>query len=143
MAGREVVVDVGGAVKWVFPDPALEPEADRAVALLLAIRGGEVEIIQPPHWLLEVIAVVSRLNPAISERALRLLDALELPVCDDLAVIERAVRIAVELQHHLFDTLYHSVALEQDAILVTADGRCARKAASRGRLVLLGDLAAG
>jgi predicted nucleic acid-binding protein len=37
------------------------------------------------------------------------------------AAYRRAVEIAVALNHHLFDTLYHAVALEEGATLVTAD----------------------
>ncbi len=37
----------------------------------------------------------------------------------------------------MFDTLYHAVALERDATLVTADLRYARKAERLGHLVAL------
>jgi predicted nucleic acid-binding protein len=38
------------------------------------------------------------------------------------------VILAIDLGHHLFDTLYHAVALESEACLVTADDRYHRKA---------------
>lgn len=136
-----LVIDASVAVKWVFPDPAVEPHADRAVTLLERIRDGDVEVVQPSHWLLEVVAVVVRLRPAVAAPAIALLDALELRVWDDVAVLRRAAELADQLPHHLFDTLYHAVALEQDAILVTADVRYARKAAGLGHLSLLQDLA--
>jgi hypothetical protein len=47
-----LVIDASVAVKWVFPDPAAEPDADRALALLRALRDGTLEAMQPPHWLL-------------------------------------------------------------------------------------------
>jgi hypothetical protein len=47
----------------------------------------------------------------------------EFPTTDDPSVIRRATRLAIETNHHLFDTLYHAVALEhEDAMLVTSDG---------------------
>jgi phage-related protein len=43
-------------------------------------------------------------------------------------VLTRAGQLAVDLGHHLFDTLYHAVALEPEACLVTADDRYHHKA---------------
>lgn len=135
-----LVVDASVAVKWVFPDPNVEPEADRAVAILRGIQTGHIEVVQPAHWLLETTAVVARLRPAVIEQAIGLLDALELPVYDDVDVLRRAARLAVDLNHHLFDTLYHAVALERDAVLVTADERYAVMAESEGHLRRLAQL---
>ena len=133
------VIDASVAVKWVFPDPLVEPHADRALEVLDAVRRGRIDVIQPVHWLLETTAVVVRLNPDILERASGLLDALELRVCDEHSVLLRAARLAVDLDQHLFDTLYHAVALEREATLITADERYARKASPLGRLAFLGD----
>jgi len=133
------VIDASVAVKWVFPDPLVEPHADQALEVLDAVRQGRIDVIQPVHWLLETTAVVVRLNPDILERAFGLLDALELQVCDEHSVLLRAARLAKDLDHHLFDTLYHAVALEREATLITADERYARKASPRGRLACLGD----
>jgi hypothetical protein len=47
------------------------------------------------------------------------------------------VELAVGLDHHLFDTLYHAVALERRTTLVTADTRYAAKAAGHGGLIQL------
>lgn len=49
----------------------------------------------------------------------------------------RAARLAADLDHHLFDTLYHAVELERDATLLTADRKYVRKAGQVGHLVLL------
>jgi hypothetical protein len=54
-------------------------------------------------------------------------------------VLLRAGRLAVDLDHHLFDTLYHAGALEREATLITADERYVCKTGPRGRLALLGD----
>jgi predicted nucleic acid-binding protein len=135
------VIDASVAVKWVFPDPMVEPHADRALGILDAVRQGRIDVIQPAHWLPETIAVVVRLNPDIVQRATGLFDALELKVCDEHSVLLRAARLAVDLDHHLFGTLYNAVALEREATLITADERYVRKAGPRGRLALLGDFA--
>jgi predicted nucleic acid-binding protein len=132
-----LVVDASVVVKWVLPDSEREPGTAPALRLLAAITTGEVEPIQPPHWLAEVAAVITRLRPAIIEPSLDLLDALELPVALDLAIYRRASRIASALEHHLFDTLYHAVALERGALLVTADAHYQRKARSLGGITSL------
>jgi hypothetical protein len=44
-----------------------------------------------------------------------------------VTVVLDASVILIETDHHLFDTLYHAVALEHgDAVLVTADDRYRR-----------------
>jgi predicted nucleic acid-binding protein len=55
------------------------------------------------------------------------------------AIYRRAAEIAVALDHHLFDTLYHAVALEEGATLVTADEACLAKAKGLGGIVSLAD----
>jgi predicted nucleic acid-binding protein len=129
-----IVVDASVAVKWVLPDSEGEDDMPRALRLLGEIQAGRVEPIQPPHWLAEVAAVVTRLRPEVAEATLDLLDALELPVVADVAIYRRASRLAAALGHHLFDTLYHAVALERDAVLISADGRYVRKARPLGAI---------
>lgn len=132
-----LVVDASVAVKWVLPDSAGESDTDRAAALLNAVRDNRLELVQPPHWLAEVAAVISRLRPEVANEAVDLLDALELAVEADAEIYKRASRIARQFDHHLFDTLYHALALERDAVLVTADDRYLRKAAALGGIVSL------
>lgn len=132
-----VTVDASVAVKWLLRDPEREPGVERALALLGGIGSGAVEVVQPPHWLAEVAAVLVRLAPERAAEALGFLDALELPVAGDLAVYRRAAALAHRLDHHLFDTLYHAVALEHRTILITADDRYGDKAEPEGRLIRL------
>lgn len=52
--------------------------------------------------------------------------------------MQLACTLATDLDHHLFDTLYHAVALDvAGAILVTADNRYLRKAKQVGRICAL------
>jgi predicted nucleic acid-binding protein len=51
-----------------------------------------------------------------------------------------ALDLATRYQHHLFDTLYHAVALHTPgAVLVTADERYYNKARLEGQITLLAD----
>jgi predicted nucleic acid-binding protein len=49
--------------------------------------------------------------------------------------------MAIMLDHHLFDTLYHAVALEQGATLITADEAYFAKAKDLGSITRLADFA--
>jgi predicted nucleic acid-binding protein len=132
-----VVVDASVAVKWALPEATSETHAQEALAVLAAIRSGRATFLQPPHWLLEVTGVLVRLRPHVVDETIALLDLIRVSIAHEAYVLRRAARLARELDHHLFDTLYHAVALEHDGVLVTDDGRYARKAAHLGNIVEL------
>lgn len=134
-----VVLDASVILKWIFSDSQSEPNIDEAVALLEAVREGRISPLQPPHWLAEVSAVVTRLRPEIADFAIQLLDGMSLPVDDDVEVYRRASRLSRQLNHHVFDTLYHAVAFEHQATLISADDTYIRKASHLGRLVSLSE----
>ena len=77
----------------------------------------------------------------LPDQALSLLGDLfdiQMQGTDSPAVMARAVELAARHQHHLFDTLYHAVALETEgALLVTADAGYLRKAARDGQIISL------
>jgi predicted nucleic acid-binding protein len=78
---------------------------------------------------------MSRLSPKTAEKDVALLQALNLPTVNNPAILQGACRLAIQLEHHVFDTLYHSVALEtKDTVLITADHRYLRKAHNLGGL---------
>lgn len=134
-----IVVDASVVVKWCLPDPEVEPDLEVALDVLQGVRHGELEMVQPPHWLLEVAAVLARLAPGKVDEILDLLDAMEVPVLDSLAVYKQGAALARRLDHHLFDTLYHAVALDREATLVSADDVYCGKAMPVGGLVRLAD----
>jgi predicted nucleic acid-binding protein len=136
-----VVVDASVAIKWLIPDRADEADTDKALALLSAIQDGSVQLIQPPHWLAKVAAVLARLSPNTVDDDVSDLHALELPVLDTPGMYLTAWELSRSLGQHLFDTLYHAVALEvDDTSLITADECYYRKASARGAISLLGSL---
>jgi predicted nucleic acid-binding protein len=135
-----VVLDASVVLKWLLEDPAREPDTEKALALVESAVRGRLEVMQPVHWLAEVTAVVARLAPQTAVRDVEMLAALEFPTTDDPNVIRRATTLAIETNHHLFDTLYHAVALEhEDALLVTAEDRYYRKAERYGAIAALCD----
>jgi predicted nucleic acid-binding protein len=135
-----IVLDASVILKWLIEDRLREPDTDKASALMESVVEGELEILQPVHWLVEVAAVAARLTPSTAVRDVELLATLEFPTTDDPNVIARATNLAIETKHHLFDTLYHAVAFEhEDAMLVTADDRYYAKAKRYGRIAALQD----
>jgi predicted nucleic acid-binding protein len=127
-------------LKWLLEDPAREPDTEKAFSLVESVVNGRLEVLQPVHWLAEVAAVAARLTPQTAVRDVEMLAALEFPTTDDPNVIRRATSLAIGTNHHLFDTLYHAVALEhEDALLVTADDRYFGKAERYGTIAALRD----
>lgn len=138
------VVDASVAVKWFVDGQwALEEDdVDRALGLLLACRSGKVELLQPPHFFAEVAAVLARSKPRQARRDLHDLMELDIRYSGTVMSYECAVEMAIKLDHHVFDTLYHALALETDgAVLVTADRRYHRKARHWGSIVWLPEFA--
>lgn len=134
-----VVIDASVTIKWFIPDKGVEEDADKAIQIFKAIQKSSLFPVQPVHWQAEVIAVLSRLQVKECRQCIQLLDILEFPVCNGLETFQMASTIAIKLNHHLFDTLYHAVALEQQASLITADKNYYRKAKELGSIILLSD----
>lgn len=133
-----IVVDASVTIKALLPENVREADSDRALDLWRRVREGRVWVCQPAHWLAEIAAVLARLSPDTVQDDVRDLHEMELPVLDTPAVYETACHLAVDLSHHLFDTLYHAVALNlDDGVLVTADESYRRKAVDWGRVVRL------
>lgn len=133
-----LVLDASVIVKWLLNDPRREAASRQAALIMRAVTAGELTAVQPAHWLVEVAAVLARLTPRTVQDDVAMLQALDLPVADDAQIMRHACRLAIELNQHVFDTLYHAVALEfPGASLVTADERYLKKARHLGRLVRL------
>jgi predicted nucleic acid-binding protein len=130
------VLDASVIVKWLLRDAEGKGQSSEALALMDAVAAGEIEVVQPPHWLAEVAAVMARLSPATLATDVPDLYALDFDVADSLALYQRAADLAVKLNQHLFDTLYHALALElPECTLITADLRYLRKAHPQGGVV--------
>jgi predicted nucleic acid-binding protein len=134
-----VVLDASVIVKWLLPDSQNEPNVDQAIALLEAVREERISPLQPPHWLAEVSAVITRLRPESADFAIQILDSMDLPVSGDVEVYRRASRLSRQLNHHVFDTLYHAVAFEHQATVISADDTYIRKASHLGRLISMAE----
>lgn len=138
----KLVIDASVSLKWVLGADGGEQDVAKAEAVLSSIVQQQHTAIQPPHWFAEVLAVIALKRPHKIEDAFKVLQAIphDLPV--DAQTYAAAARLSVQLKHHLFDTLYHAVALENDATLVTADDAYFAKAYRLGNIKLLTSFAA-
>ncbi|HBP87480.1 MAG TPA: type II toxin-antitoxin system VapC family toxin [Nitrospirales bacterium] len=132
------MIDASVAGKWALPGQDGETHQEQVLGLLTDIQQGKCQVPQPPHWLAEVGAVFTQLAPQQSISMLQTFLAMELPITTEWNVYEQACRLAGELNHHLFDTLYHAVALHvPDTLFITADTQYFRKAAKLGHIIEL------
>ncbi len=134
-----LVVDASVVVKWLFANPEREEHTELATTLMSSVVRQKVPAVQPVHWLAEVGAVLARSAPDKAEQDIVLLSALGLAVQDGPEILQRACRLAIDLNHHLFDTLYHAVALETESVLVTADEHYLSKTRDIGRIMRLAE----
>ena len=133
-----VVVDASVALKWFLSDSLVEDHTETALAIFKAAVLGRIQLLQPVHFITEVAAVLARVKPAEAQSDLLDLIAIERRTEDSPAVYARAVAMANQLNHHLFDTLYHALALEPpSAVFVTADRRYFEKAQHLGQITWL------
>ena len=133
------VVDASVAIKWFFQTD--EDHLESAIALLRANRDGEVVFFQPPHFIADDPAGEEREKPNEAQEDLSDLLNFDLQWVENTRVYMTACDLAIRLNHHLFDTLYHAVALHApDATLITADRRYFDKARPIGQILWLGDL---
>lgn len=138
------VVDASVAVKWfAHGDWATrEDHIDAATALLQACQAGDVDFFQSPHFLAEVAAVLTRLTPDIASECVADLAAMHITWATPTEALEPAVALAAQLNHHLFDTWYHALALAHPrTTFITADRRYFNKAHHLGQIVWLPDWA--
>ena len=132
------VIDASVAVKWFIPDATIETDVDRALQLLARAQRDEARFLQPPHWVSEVAAVLVRLAPRTVGSSVEALMALAfVKTANDVGHYQRAISLALKLDHHLFDTLYHAVALKEKATLITADKKYYDKAKRMGSILML------
>jgi predicted nucleic acid-binding protein len=125
-----IIVDASVAVKWVVS----EPGSAEAAALLKQPLGA------PALWLSEASnalwAKVMRRQLSPDEARGQAADLAEAPVTVIAlpGLLPAAMRIALELEHPIYDCFYLSAATQKDTHVITADRRFFEKAASHPTL---------
>jgi len=134
------VVDASVAVKWYLRSASEEENAEIALKILEAAAFGNLTLYQPPHFVAEMAAVLARLNPQEALPCLHDLLNLNLQHAESQEIYATATELAIKFNQHVFDTLYHAVALHTPgATLITADRRYYDKVHHVGQIILLAD----
>jgi predicted nucleic acid-binding protein len=117
MPSAHYVVDASVILKWVVN----EPDAERAVSLF------EHSLHAPDVWRLECASALSRLyrrKLLARDDAQKLMADLDKSDIADYGcheLLRSALGFSIELQQHVYDCLYLTLALQEDIPLVTAD----------------------
>jgi predicted nucleic acid-binding protein len=135
-----IIVDASVAVKWVVS------EADSAEAAALLDRG---RVAAPALWLSEASnalwAKVMRHQLTPEEARGQAMDLADAPVVTISlpGLLPVAMRMALELEHPIYDCFYLAAAVQKDTYVVTADQRFFAKAVAQPvlseRIRLLGN----
>jgi predicted nucleic acid-binding protein len=132
-----VVPDASILLKWVLPGED-EPNVDRALLLRTAIVDETVGALLPALWLYEVGNTLARKFPA---QAANWLSALikfgieEIPPSNPWLV--KTLELVSRHDVTFYDAAYHSLALVQGGVFVTADTRYVSRAVESGSVIAL------
>ena len=96
-----VVIDASVAIKWFLSFEPEEVHADSALEILERLARGDLELVQPPHFVAEVAAVLARLKPGEARDDLLDLLDIERRTLDTPALHATALELAIRHQHHL------------------------------------------
>jgi predicted nucleic acid-binding protein len=127
---KAFVVDSSLVAKWL-PPLNREPFAIEAQKLLLDWTRGEVELSAPDLLLIEVANVLwkaarlGRCGAHQARSALNILISYDLPVVPSMAVLDLALRIALEYKRTVYDSIYIALAVQSGRELITADEKLA------------------
>jgi predicted nucleic acid-binding protein len=114
-----VVVDASVAIKWFVPEP-FSSEAERL------LDGGDA-LFAPDFLLIEFGNIVwkkvrlGELARRDGDAALAVLRSGPVGLVDTTPLVERALQLAHEVDHPLYDCLYLATAEAVDATVATAD----------------------
>jgi predicted nucleic acid-binding protein len=112
-------------------------EIDKAFALFEQVAQFDVTLVQPAHFVAEVMGVITRLESDYANDIFIAVSNTEMTISDHPETYQAVIRLSVELNHHLFDTLYHAAVLNMpDTVLITADETYYRKAKDYGQIKL-------
>ena len=120
-----LVIDASVAVKWIVA----EEHEDAAEALLLP----GIRRIAPDFLVVEVGNVMcskimnGRVDPSQAKLGIRFVRESIDQFVSDGALVDRALDIAADLNHAIYDCLYIACAEQMQGQLITADRRLMRK----------------
>ena len=137
-----LVVDASVAIKWFFQNRDNETDCDLALIILESVGTGRIQLLQPAHFIAEVAAVLAREKPGEAQDDLFDLLCVECQISQGPEIYATAMDLSIRYRHHLFDTLYHAIALHTPgSTFITADEAYWRKAQNMDHIMRLHDFA--
>jgi len=134
-----IIPDASVLLKWVLP-PDHEQHVEQALAIRNALLDGKVRLLVPGLWHYELGNTLSRKYPDHADALLCSLVDMELessqPAPDWQATI---VQLAASFNVTFYDAAYHALAINRDAVFVTADEQYIQKAGAAGHILHLKD----
>ena len=132
---KAFIVDSSVVAKWL-PPLNNEPLASEARVLLADWTRGKIELSVPDLLLIEVANVLwkatraGRCKAVEARGALKILISYGLPVAASATLLETAVRIGIEYERTVYDSIYVALAVESGRELITADEKLANALAA-------------
>ncbi len=125
----KLTLDASMVIKWFVAEP-MSDEARLPLARRIHLQAPELLLVEFANtiWKKERRKELPDARPYLEELA-GLSDIITLHHDGDL--VERAVRIALEMDHPIYDCLYLACAETTDSDLITADKRFADKAVDK------------
>ena len=137
------IVDASVALKWCLP-PGQEALVLQADQLLASYRAGVEQFIVPDLFWMEVANALwkavrkQKIDSVRAEKALRLVDDLEINTIPSQDLVPLALQLAVAHDRTVYDCIYVALAVRAKGILITADERLANSLAARFPVKWLG-----
>jgi len=144
---QKIVVDASVCCKLFLKS---EPYAEKALSLFKLAYTNSIQLIVPPLFIYEVTNVLrnANLSPSEENRTLKMLfnqleNAVQI-VTPQVSTFSKALEIS-KTGHvksgfpSFYDSSYHALAIEQNAILVTADKKHFQKTEQFKHVLLLED----
>jgi len=133
------VPDASVILKWAFQSPD-EQDGDKALDLLGRWLAGSCSIILPSLWVYECGNVLGLKAPDSAAEIMDIFIGYRFDECPlSSAIASATLQIMKDCRVTFYDAVYHAVALNISATLVTADAAYFRKAGRLGAILMLED----
>ena len=131
----KLTVDASIVAKWFLTEPQSE-EARQLLAPRIRLHAPDVVLVEYANTIWKKVhrREIPDPQPYFGELA-RLSEVVTLHRSGDL--LDHAVRIAVEIDHPVYDCLYLACAAATSSVLITADHRFAKKTVGTSEVVPL------
>lgn len=135
------VPDASVILKWAFQSPD-EQDGDKAIDLLERWLAGSCSFILPSLWIYECGNVLGIKAPDMGTEIMDIFLGYRFDECPVTTTIAAAtMKVMHDYKVTFYDAVYHVVAINSNATLVTADAAYYRKAKGLGHIVMLEDYA--